>query len=556
MKIIYTYIFFFILIISSIIFYILNNIKKKENFSNKKYFIDIYDDLNDNVITPDAWYLFDEDIYATNPSRIIKSNINYDNYDKKYYFKRWSAEIEGNCLHKDEFKNLPLCSDSLYKASYYNLLNKLKRKDIPTQYIDRIGKYSLEFNGETCLETIYYNDHVNLNNDSFTICWWSYLNTKNIIGIGRWIYSKYICIRERCHGYRRGNAVHLGYRKINEFNFDFWEDEVKINIDINKHYQQWVFFAVTYKLNNNERYIYCFDNNNDIPTYAFNIARGSLTPASDIINNKIFDEYSKICMGCDSSRNGNAFFIGQIANFRIYKGVALSISQIKSIYKNQLERDLSQTENLNERASIYTPNFNYEVIKYPEISDIATPYDTYIYSVDNLNLNTPFLLFDGNIGNQEITSNSVNLGYSLGFNNYNANGAYIGNNSYRIENQGITINGEWILINFNNSFILSTYGFIAIRGLEKYAPGCWELWGIDDNRIYTRLDYNSEQNRLDFKYGNYNNHLSYYGVDSLDNNNLSFKKYLFIFTKLAIGRSNDNSNKTLKFIEILMFAKK
>jgi hypothetical protein len=579
-----------IFIILFILYLIYKFSKKIEKFGSNNFFVDILDETTGNIITPEAWYLFDEKSYIfknyidSSDNIVIQCNTNYGKYKTNYLFKRWNADFESKCLHNQYWKSTVFCTNNnTYKGYYLNYYGLLIRKDVISNNVNKIGKYALFFNGNSCLETINENDHVNLNNKSFTICWWSYLETTDISNGGRWIYTKYMCVPEQCGGYNRGNAIHMGYRKNGEFNFDFWGDEIKINVDIpNYHYNKWVFFAVTYDVSNNKRCIYYFTedcNDWDLTKkqqagFETDTAKGPLIPMNR------FDNRSKVSIGCHANRGG--FFIGQIANFRIYSGVALSLAQIKSIYNNKSYEDDKETV-LNEYIELYKPKYNYEVEKYPKIYlnndnqinvetinilkhgknincfKIFTEfYDIYFSSRNNDdNIKSPYRLFDLNIGNENILKNTSNINCEFENGTYDINGEYIGNKYYPINNNNNNINGEWIKINFkNNSFTLKTYGFIAIKGYEHLAPGCWELWGSNDDNNFNRIDFNiGDNDRLNFNKGDYNNFINYYGVDKLEKNNTSYKIYLFIFTKLAKGRKNKTSNNTLSFIEILMFGK-
>jgi hypothetical protein len=562
MKEFYIYILFIIIIILYLLYliYTINN-TINEKFANINFYADIYDELNNTIIKPTVWYAFDDVRYNNNEMYAninIYKKTNTPNRDN-YYYNKYKL-IKYNNL---EVKNNP------------NTIST----NLPELY--RIGEKSVYFNGYSYLKTGNTSDidYVNLNNKSFTICWWSYVNYPYTDVNGRWIYTKQSNIKEY------GCILHIGYRDNNTFSFDFWGDSIEIrdipNI-LGKHYKKWIFFAVTYNASNKKKEVFIFDANdksNEHRHYT-NYAKGHLQPSR-------FEKDTFYSIGKNPSTN--AFFLGYITNFRIYTNLrdeVLSLNQLKCIYKNTTNNTeiFTSQYNLDDNAAIFTPSFDYEVRKYPlsylrsenitintysqtgingnsiayyginNITDINNlQYSIYFSSMNNEN-NNPSRLFDGNIGNENSYLNNNNIGCEFENGTYNTNGTYIGNNLYSLNKENKFF-GEWLEIRFEYAFKLASYGFIAIKGFENCAPGCWELYGRNDNSIYYKIDYNDDNNVLNFTIGDYNNNFSYYGVD-IDNTQ-SYKNYLFIFKRLALGRNTNanNNNKTLKFIEILMFSK-
>lgn len=204
----------------------------------------------------------------------------------------------------------------------------------------------------------------------------------------------------------------------------------------------------------------------------------------------------------------------------------------------------------------------YELIKYPlgmidTINNITGTTNNYTqtfianniehtvmfssYNTDFINA-TPLYLFDGNINNVDKSENKGGY-FSNEKNPFYAKttGVYIGPNSFN------GTRGEWVSIEFQKSFILKKYGFIAKANYEVNAPGCWILYALKDN-TYRAIDTNLS-NPADKRYFNINNTFT----KSIDENILVSNKYVFVFTELFNTSINNYKDNNLNFIEILLY---
>jgi len=488
-----------------------------------------------NEIIPNAWYIFNR---TDNNSNIV------------YDFS----------TNNNNMSNVPQSSPLVFG-------------NVPNEYITRIGRKYLALTGSNFITTDTINK-VNLNDSSFSICWWSYLNdTKtNLDANGDWIFCKYgtsTSSGEPC--------LSIGYKNSNKFCFNFIGDDFEIEIqDINTHLNKWIFFTAIYDKITKFRTVYYIikSGTSDIIYNTSKITSNSLQATADE-NNAQYQIGAKSTAQPSTTpaiSTPRGFFNGSIANFRIYLNRVLTPGQIRTISKNNIMLSPRQSTNvISNFSKVYVPDINIELRKYPEnvlelpnnnisVNELPIPNSSnkyYIYnfsdstyilniqfSSKNSNEKIPVRLFDGNLNNNKF--DSYNLGGEFALNNYE-NGNF--KTTFQLTSND-TLNGDWIKITFKNSFILKTYGFVAIAYLEECAPGSWELRGSNDDINFNLIDYNLSDNNLNYK--NYDNNLSYYGSQNLIDNQNSYSIYLFSFPKLARGRFTVQGT-ILKFAEILMF---
>jgi len=191
--------------------------------------------------------------------------------------------------------------------------------------------------------------------------------------------------------------------------------------------------------------------------------------------------------------------------------------------------------NLKKTSLPTTPNKdNNEIIFRYNNSDNVYKFTYSSYDVNYAN-NTPLNLFNGYIDNTSvavITNPNVDfIGGSFSGhedNSYDLNsGIYKGKTTTTINGESIA--GETIFIKAPSPFFIRKYGFIAIAGIENYAPGKWVLYGTNDNTTYTLID-DSRTSQL-----SRNNYLNKYGwyLKTIAASQIAYSGYRFIFTATA-----------------------
>jgi hypothetical protein len=525
------YIIFTILIIGIIIllYFILYQNNDNDKKTIKEHFIQyakIYQENVDssvgNEITPNLWYTF--------------NNISNNNQ---------------SVIDKTANSNIMSIYPTTSSINTVNITSDLINNVDP----NKIGDKALSLNGSSYIYTNLNSNIDNLNDKSFSILWWSKLTDNVYTSNGSYIFSK--CYTNDINSANYNKYLTVGYKNSSIFCFNFLNNTFEININ-NNHLNNWVCFGLVYNKDINNKTIYMYLTKND-KIYEY-------IKSSDPLISVATEKNVNFRIG---NNENNGYFKGLISNFRIYNTV-ISKTQFIKYYQNITDSVSLQTLNndIINLSEIFTPNFNNELKKYPSsyliIPDNINVYDnnvsvnsrddnlSYIIKFSSYNSveKIPAKLFDGNINKN--TTNSYNIGGEFKLNNYTKDGVFIGDSSYTIENN--IIKGEWIKITFPIPFALKSYCFIATPNLEGCAPGSWELWASNNDKDFIRLDINT----ANLNYYDYYNSFSLYGKQNFNNDNQTFKTYLFIFTKLASGKpvplgSSTTNGYTLKFVEILMY---
>ena len=184
----------------------------------------------------------------------------------------------------------------------YNLVNN----NTVTSTIGIKGDYAASFNGTT--QYLQNTSAFNLNAKSFSISLWTYLtkttDNRFVIIIGSVSNNKQMLI--------------VGYRTTDTFAFGFYNDDIDTDQtyatnDIN----QWVHWACTYNVNNNQKIIY---------RNGVNVKSGISTGSLNTDNT--------FSIGYRSS--GSVYYGGNLDDVRIYSDVELTAAQVLELYNGKV----------------------------------------------------------------------------------------------------------------------------------------------------------------------------------------------------------------------------